>query len=302
MGSLAFVFAGQGAQYPGMGKSLYERSPAARRAFDAAEAALPGTLKLCFEGPAEELSRTVNTQPCLFAMDYACAEAAREAGIEPDCLAGFSLGEVAAAAFGGVLPLPRALEFVKRRAEAMQACAEEHPGAMGAALRLSAEEVEAVCAEFPGVAFPVNYNCPGQTVVACAVDTYPELEKRIAERRGRMLRLNVSGAFHTPWMGRATEALSAFLANEALSQPRAPLYANCTALPYEGDMAALLSRQVSEPVRWQRSVENMVRSGVDRFVEVGAGATLSGLIRKIAPAAKVVNVESPEDLQKLKEV
>jgi len=302
MGSIAFVFAGQGAQYPGMGKSLYERSPAARRAFDAAEAALPGTLKLCFEGPAEELSRTVNTQPCLFAMDYACAEAAREAGIEPDCLAGFSLGEVAAAVFGGVLPLERALEFVKLRAKSMQACAERHPGAMGAVLRLPASEVEEICAEFPGAAFPVNYNCPGQTVVACAADVYPELEKRIAERRGRMLRLNVSGAFHTPWMGDASRALAEFLANEELSAPRVPLYANCTALPYGGDMTALLSRQVSEPVRWQLSVENMVRAGVDRFVEVGAGATLSGLIRKIAPAAKVVNVESPEDLQKLKEV
>ena len=198
MGKIAFVFAGQGAQYAGMGKELYEASPAARAAFDRAESLRPGTLEMCFSGPAEALSVTANTQPCLFAMDYACAAAAREAGVSPDCAAGFSLGEVAAMAFAGVMDFDEAFRFVIKRAEEMQSCAEKHPGAMGAVLRLTPAQVEDICRAFPDKAFPVNYNCPGQTVVACAVEVYDELSAKVTEARGRMLRLNVSGAFHTP--------------------------------------------------------------------------------------------------------
>lgn len=302
MGKIAFVFAGQGAQYPGMGRELYESSPAARAAFDRMEKLRPGTLEMCFSGPAEALSQTINTQPCLFAVDYACAEAAREAGVEPDCLAGFSLGEVAAAAFAGVTSLEEGFRFVTRRAEEMSRCAERHPGAMGAVLRLSAGDVENICAAFPGRAFPVNYNCPGQTVVACAAELYDEIALRVSEARGRMVRLNVSGAFHTPWMGAATEALAAYLQGMELRAPRVPLYANATALPYGEDAASLLSRQVSNPVRWQQSVEAMAAAGVDAFIEVGAGRTLAGLIRKTVPGARVLNVEKPEDVEKLSEV
>ena len=302
MGALAFVFAGQGAQYPGMGKALYETSAAARAVFDRVEALRPGTLAQCFSGTAEELSQTCNTQPCLFAVDYACAEAAMEAGLHPDCCAGFSLGEVVAVGFAGILSFDRAFEFVLHRAERMQACAEKVHGAMGAVLRLSAQEVEEICTEFPGQAFPVNYNCPGQTVVACNAEVYDALAERVTARKGRIIRLNVSGAFHTPWMGEASLALDAFLRGETLATPRMPVYANVNAQPYGSDAAMLLSRQASNPVRWQESIENMAKSGVDTFVELGAGKTLSGLIRKILPNAKIYNVEKPEDLEKLKEV
>ena len=302
MGKVAFVFAGQGAQFPGMGRELYESSPAARAVFDRAEAMRPGTREMCFSGPAEALAQTVNTQPCLFAMDYACAEAAREAGVSPDCLAGFSLGEVAAMAFAGVMDFEAAFRFVVKRAEEMQACAQKHPGAMGAVLRLAPKQVEDICLEFPASAFPVNYNCPGQTVVACAVDVYDALAARVSEARGRMVRLNVSGAFHTPWMSEATKALQEYLADKTLQAPCLPLYANATARPYADDAAELLSRQVSMPVRWQESVERMAETGVDTFVEVGAGKTLSGLIRKTVSGARVLNVEKPEDLEKLTEV
>ena len=302
MGKIAFVFAGQGAQFPGMGRELYESSPAARAVFDRAEAMRPGTREMCFSGPAEALAQTVNTQPCLFAMDYACAEAAREAGVSPDCLAGFSLGEVAAMAFAGVMDFEAAFRFVVKRAEEMQTCAQKHPGAMGAVLRLAPKQVEDICLEFPASAFPVNYNCPGQTVVACAVDVYDALAARVSEARGRMVRLNVSGAFHTPWMSEATKALQEYLADKTLQAPCLPLYANATARPYANDAAELLSRQVSMPVRWQESVERMAETGVDTFVEVGAGKTLSGLIRKTVSGARVLNVEKPEDLEKLTEV
>ncbi len=300
MGKVAFVFAGQGAQVPGMGRELCEASPAARAAFDRAEELRPGLKKLCFEGPAEELNVTINTQPCLFAMDYACAQAVVEAGIEPDCCAGFSLGEVAAAGFAGAMDFDTAFRFVLSRAEAMQACSEKVRGAMGAVLRLTPEQVEDICKNFPGQAFPVNYNCPGQTVVSCAEEVYDELAAKVAEAKGRIMRLKVSGAFHTPWMADATVALAEILAKQPLNPTRIPLYANVNAQPYGADAAELLAKQASNPVRWQATIEHMIADGVDAFVEVGAGKTLSGLIRKTSADVRVFNVEKPEDIDKLK--
>lgn len=299
MGKIAFLFAGQGAQHPGMGQALYQASPAARQALDASEQVRPGTLKQCFQGPEEELTLTLNTQPCLFAVDYACAAAARERGIEPDCLAGFSLGEVAAAAFGGVFSFEEGMRLVMRRAQLMQDCAQAHPGAMLAVLRLSPAQVEAICRQ-AGQAYPVNYNCPGQTVVACAREVAEQVSQLAAAQRGRALPLKVSGAFHSPWMEEAGRGLAAYLADMTLSQPSLPLYANATAQPYGQDgrqAAGLLARQVYSPVRWQDTLERMAQAGVDTFVEVGAGTTLSGLVRKTLPQAAVYNVSDPQSLE-----
>lgn len=299
MGKIAFVFAGQGAQAPGMGKEIYEASPAARLAMDAAERMRPGTLAQCFEGPAEALNQTINTQPCLFVVDYACALAAREAGVQAGMAAGFSLGEVAAAAFCGLLSFEAAFRLVVRRAELMQDCAQAHPGAMGAVLRLDAGRVEELCREAADV-HAVNYNCPGQTVVACAEAAYEPFCQLVQRERGRVVRLNVSGAFHSPWMQEATRSLKAFLAGAALNAPAIPLYANATARPYEGDFADLLARQVSSPVLWEQTVRNMAADGAKAFVEVGAGRTLTGLIRKILPEARAVNVADREGLEALR--
>ena len=295
MGKIALLFAGQGAQRSGMGRSIYEASAAARKAMDEAESIRPGTLAQCFEGPDEALRQTVNTQPCLMLVDYACALAAREAGVTPDCAAGFSLGEVAAAAFAGMLPFEAAFRLVMRRAELMQAAAERHPGAMGAVLRLSAEQVEAICAQV-GEAYPVNYNCPGQIVVACLEDRFEALTAAVTAQRGRVMRLGVSGAFHSPWMKEAQAGLSEYLAGIALRTPDIPLYANATGTPYAGDLRALLSRQVASPVRFEDSVRAMAEAGVDTFVEVGPGTTLSGLVRKTL-TARVFNVEDEQSLR-----
>lgn len=297
MGKIAFVFAGQGAQYPGMGKALYESSPAARAVFYAAEAERPGTLAQCFEGDKETLSRTLNTQPCLYAVDLACARALEEQGVRADVCAGFSLGEIAAAAFSGLLAEDDAMRLVCRRAELMDACSQGRSVAMAAVLRLTAQQVEALCDKYPDV-YPVNYNCPGQTVVSGDAAQIDALINDVTALRGRAMKLAVSGAFHSPYMHEAAVGLSDYMLMRGLrlSAHHLPLYANCTAQPYGDDAEELLARQVESPVLWEKTVRNMLADGVDAFVECGAGKTLSGLIKKIAPEATVCRVEDPVTL------
>lgn len=294
MGKIAFLFAGQGAQAVGMGKDLYAADPAVKSVFDMAEGIRPGTLKTCWIGPKETLDTTIHTQPCVFTMDLACAMALNAAGVRAEGVAGFSLGEVPAAAYAGVLGHEAAFRLVCARGEAMQRCAEENPGVMLAVLKLSAAEVEAACAEVSG-AYPVNYNCPGQTVVACRAEAAEALSAAIAARKGRTMRLAVSGAFHSPMMADAAAALAQYLAGETLSAPALPLYGNVTAQPY-GDAAVLLPMQVKRPVRWQETIERMIEDGYDTFVEVGPGKTLTGLVGKINGDVRRFNVFDAESL------
>ena len=294
----AILFAGQGAQYPGMGKSLYAASPAAKAVFDLADALRPGTSAQIFTGGADTLAQTENTQPCLFAADLAAAEALRARGAVFDAAAGFSLGELPALAFSGVLEAKDAFALTVRRGRLMAEAARENPGGMAALLKISAADAEKICESLGGV-WPVNYNSPAQTVVAGRDDRVAAACEAAKTLGGRAVKLSVSGAFHCPFMERAAEKLGEALAGLRFFDPGIPLYSNVTAGLYTKDAApGLLSRQVCSPVRFQQTVENMLAAGIDAFVEVGPGRTLAGLVKKTAPDARVWSVCEYGDLLK----
>lgn len=297
MGKIAFVFAGQGAQYSGMGQSLCEMSPAARAVFDVADKLRPGTSQQCFTAPVEELSITENTQPCLYCVDLAAAKALEEAGVRADVAAGFSLGEIAALSFAGVFTPEQGFGFVCKRGRAMQAAGEANPGAMAAVLKLSNEQVEALCAGFEKV-WPVNYNCPGQLVCAGEAAQIDAFCEKVQQAGGRAKKLAVSGGFHSPFMESASEELREVLGDVDVREPEVPVYANLNARPYTaGSAKELLIQQVKNPVRWQETVETLSALGVDTFIECGPGKTLSGLIRKTVKTATVLNVQDAETLR-----
>jgi [acyl-carrier-protein] S-malonyltransferase len=296
MGKIAFVFPGQGAQYSGMGLSLYENSNAAKAVFDELDKLRPGILDLCFYGNDEELADTKNTQPSIFACSMAAAYSLNEGGIKPDMVAGFSLGELCALTFAGSVSLGDGFLLVGRRAELMQAAAEVKESAMAAVLKLSNEEVDELCRKFPGV-YPANYNCPGQVAVSGLKAALVPFYEAVKSAGGRAIPLKVRGGFHSPLMESAAEAFRRLLENREIAPPTLPLYANHTGYPYEKDFTDILSNQIMSPVRWEDTVRNMIKNGADTFFEVGPGSVLSGLIKKIDPTVKTFCVGTKEQLE-----
>ncbi|ARP50392.1 MULTISPECIES: ACP S-malonyltransferase [Caproicibacterium] len=297
MGKIAFLFAGQGAQYPGMGKSLYDSSAAAKAVFDTVESVRPGTIQQCFSGTKEELMKTSNTQPCVFSVDLAAARALEEAGIHADGAAGFSLGEVAALTFAGAFADDAlGCSLVTERGRLMQKTNEENPGSMVAVLKLPNEKVEAICAEFSQM-YPVNYNCPGQLVTAGVKENIDAFCAKVAEAGGRAKKLAVGGGFHSPLMHQASISFESVLQKTGVKAPSIPVYANYTAKPYGNEKVNVLARQIENPVRWQQTLENMAADGFRTFIEVGPGKTLSGFVKRTLSKVQILRVSTAEELE-----
>lgn len=287
MGKIAFVFSGQGDQYSGMGKEIAEKRPLAAKVFAMCDALRPGTSAQCFFGTEEELAETKNTQPCLFAVELALASALAENGVTPDCAAGFSLGEVAAAAFAGVFDIATGFQLVCKRGELMQREAEKFDTAMAAVVKLSPEQVLALCAKYSHV-YPVNFNCPGQISVSGLSSQLPAFFADVKTAGGRAIPLKVRGAFHSPFMREAAEAFAEALAKVDLRKGALTLYSDMTAEPYTTDVAGLLSKQICNPVQWEKLIRNMIADGADTFIEIGPGRTLTNMIRKISADVKAI--------------
>jgi [acyl-carrier-protein] S-malonyltransferase len=306
MGKLAFVYPGQGSQAAGMGKSLADAHPAARAVFDAVDAALGESMsRLCFEGPDDELKLTANTQPAILTVSSAATAALAAQGFHPDVVAGHSLGEYSALVAAGALTPADAAKAVRARGTFMQEAVPAGKGAMAAVLGLDPAKVKAICDAVQGatgeVCSPANYNDPAQTVIA---GTAGAVEKAGAELKAagakRVLPLPVSAPFHCALMAPVKARLEPVLRQLAWKEPRVPVVTNVEAKPNRdvARIVPLLIEQVTAPVRWIECVEEMVRLGVTRMVEVGPGKVLSGLAKRIDKSVEVFNVEDEASLAK----
>ena len=285
----AYVFPGQGAQFTGMGLDLYEKYPLAQELFEDANDILRFSITdVMFEGTPEDLKQTKVTQPAVFLHSAILSKVMGE-DFKPDMVAGHSLGEFSALVANGTLSFEDALKLVSKRALAMQKACELQPSTMAAILGLDDEVVEKICAETAGIVVAANYNCPGQLVISGeveAIDVACEKLKEAGARRA--LVLPVGGAFHSPLMEPAREELASAIENTPFSNPICPIYQNVTTTAVNNAEAikANLIAQLTAPVRWTQSVQQMVKDGANNFIEVGPGKVLQGLVRKIEPSVE----------------
>ena len=287
----AYMFPGQGSQFPGMAKDLYESNATARELFDRANEILGFNItEIMFNGTADELKQTRVTQPAIFLHSVILAKCSPD--FKPDMVAGHSLGEFSALTAAGALDFEDGLRLVSIRAHAMQKACEANPGTMAAILALSTDKVEAICAEVDGVVVPANYNCEGQIVISGSVEAVTEAsEKMKAAGARRALILPVGGAFHSPLMQLAADELAAGIESVKFNEPVCPVYQNVTALPTTDpqEIKKNLLAQLTAPVKWTQTVMNMVADGASDFIEVGPGKVLQGLVSKIAANQVSVN-------------
>jgi [acyl-carrier-protein] S-malonyltransferase len=305
LSKVAFLFPGQGSQYAGMGKSLAESYPVARQTFEQADAALGFPLsKLCFEGPDETLRLTENTQPALLAASIAAWQVARELGLQPNYVAGHSLGEYSALVAAGGLEFGHALKLVRKRGRYMQEAVPAGVGAMAALLKLPEGKLDSILAEAAQgeVVRPANYNSPDQIVIAGhrgAVQRAMELAKTAGAKRA--VALPVSAPFHCPLMRPAQERLKPDLDAAAFHDLSIPLINNWRAAEVRtaGEAREGLFEQIPNPVLWTQSMRRLAENGVERWYEIGAGTVLTGLLRSIIPGTQAIGIAEAKDASKL---
>ena len=288
----AYIFPGQGAQFSGMGLDLYENSPLAQELFEKANDILGFNITdIMFEGSAEDLKETKVTQPAIFLHSVILAKTLGD-DFKPDMVAGHSLGEFSALVANGTLTFEDGLKLVSQRAMAMQKACELQPSTMAAVLALEDAVVENICAETEGIVVAANYNCPGQLVISGEIDAINKACKSLlAVGARRALVLPVGGAFHSPLMEPAREELAAAIENTTFGKPNCPIYQNVTASAVTDEIAIKtnLVSQLTAPVRWTQSVQQMITDGATHFTEVGPGKVLQGLVKKVSREAQTAS-------------
>lgn len=304
MSKIAFIFPGQGAQVCGMGQEFYEQTETGKEVFDKASELLGFSVpELCFE-KNDRLDLTEYTQPAMVTASIAMTKVfVEKTGITPSVTAGLSLGEYAAMAAAGVMSWEDAIATVRQRGILMQEAVPAGLGAMAAVLAMDAQKIEKVIAPIDGVQI-ANYNCPGQIVISGRKEAVAEASERLKEAGAkRVLPLNVSGPFHSSMLTEAGEKLGKVLENVEVHTPQIPYVANVTAeyVTDEKEVKQLLKKQVSSSVRWEQSIRRMIADGVDTFIEIGPGKTLTGFMKKIDRNVKALNIEKMEDIEKVKE-
>lgn len=305
MGKTTVIFPGQGAQYVGMAKDFYDSFEDSKKVFDEADDVLDIELKkICFE-ENDDINKTEYTQPAMVAAEVAIYEHLKNAGLKADVFAGLSLGEYSALVAAGAMTLADGIKTVRRRGILMQNEVPLGMGGMAAVIAMDADKIAEICENTPGKVQIANYNCPGQIVISGEAEAVKAASAALAEAGAkRVIPLNVSGPFHSQMLVPAGEKLYDFLQGVDVAEGFAPYYCNADAeeITDAAKVKELLKRQVYSSVRWQQTIENMIADGVDTFIEVGPGKTLTGFMKKINREVKSINIATVDDLAKLEEL